>query len=153
MPGTHDGTIQKCRIIYGKTIEMVEFLPYEYKTLSKLKVVNADDILYSYKYEDRSMLIRLFESKGGCDDILIIKNNLVTDSYYANVVLYDGYDWVTPSNPLLKGTQRAHLLEKGVIKEKKITLESLKACKKIRFINAMVSFNDAGDIDINNLIF
>ena len=153
LPSAGDGSIYKCRIVYDRTILKVEFVPYEERTVKKLKIITANDIAYSYKYEDRRHLEHLFNEKGECDDILIIKNNMVTDSFYANVVLYDGHEWITPSTPLLSGTQRAYLLDKGIIKEKNITLESLKDFQKIRLINAMVSFNEAQEIEIDSLVF
>ena len=57
------------------------------------------------------------------DDILIVKNGLLTDTSIANIALYDGNDWYTPLHPLLKGTKRAELLDKGVLKEKEIKIK------------------------------
>ena len=36
----------------------------------------------------------LFEQRGSCDDILIVKQSCITDSYFANVVLGDGVSWL-----------------------------------------------------------
>ena len=60
----------------------------------------------------------LFQIRQDKDDILIVKNGLLTDTSIANIALYDGNDWYTPLHPLLKGTKRAELLDKGVLKEK-----------------------------------
>ena len=62
----------------------------------------------------------LFQIRQDKDDILIVKNGLLTDTSIANIALYDGNDWYTPLHPLLKGTKRAELLDKGVLKEKEI---------------------------------
>ena len=71
-------------------------------------MIDNDDICYPYKYTDRDNINRLIELRGDCDDILIIKNGMVTDSSYANVVFRDlNGNWVTPSTFLLPGTIRA----------------------------------------------
>ena len=59
----------------------------------------------------------MLDKKGDCDDILIIRNGLITDMSYANVAFFDGTQWLTPRIPLLAGTCRERLLETGPIRE------------------------------------
>ena len=144
-------TIFKCRITYAKHIEKIEFLPYQIPTISSLKLVINDEIDYSYKFSDRSQLNRLYEKRGDSDDILIVKQGLLTDTSYANVLFYNGKEWLTPTHPLLKGTQRARLLDQEIIRVAEIRLEDLHHFKKARLINAMICFEDALDINILNI--
>jgi 4-amino-4-deoxychorismate lyase len=143
--------IFKCRITYAKHIEKIESLPYQIPTITSLKLVMDDEIDYSYKFIDRSHLNRLYKKRGNCDDILIVKQGLITDTSYANVLFDNGKEWLTPTHPLLKGTQRSRLLDKEIIRVAEIRLEDLYHFKKARLINAMIYFEDALDINILNI--
>jgi hypothetical protein len=37
-------------VIYGKFIEKIELLPYEFKKVKSLKIIENDEIDYSFKY-------------------------------------------------------------------------------------------------------
>ena len=76
----------KCRIVYEKQVESIEFLPYEPKHFKSVKIVHDLSIDYTYKYEDRNKINSLFEQRQFCDDVLIVKNGLVTDASYSNIV-------------------------------------------------------------------
>jgi len=141
----------KCRLIYGNEVKRIEFEPYEKRKITCLKVVDSDTITYSYKSADRSELDALFRLRGRCDDILIIRNGYITDSYYANVVFWDGENWFTPYKPLLPGTMRACLLEKGIIREREIILGDLARFQKLRLINAMSDLDEAPEVPVENL--
>ncbi len=141
----------KCRITYAKQIEKIEFLPYQIPSISSLKLVFDDQIDYAYKFSDRSCLNELFEKRGNCDDILIVKEGFITDISYANIVFYNGKKWLTPAHPLLKGTQRARLLDREIIRVADIRPEDLHHFEKARIINAMICFEDALDINILNI--
>jgi len=121
--------IFKCRIIYEKQLESIEFLPYEPKKVESLKVVHDQSIEYSYKYEDRTNLDALFNQRQFCDDVLIVKSGMVTDSSYSNVIFFDGYKWITPNTPLLRGTMRQFLLEAAEIKEQPIAVQDIPSFK------------------------
>ena len=132
----------KVRIPYGETIEKIEFAPYVFRPLQSLKVVNHESIDYHLKFTDRQILQELFALRGGCDDIIIIKNGLVTDSFVANLLFFDGSCWFTPATPLLKGTKRQYLLDLGIISEKEIRKEDISAYQKVGVINAMIDFDE-----------
>ena len=132
--------LYKCRIIYGQEIEHVEFLPYYQRPVRILRRVHCDTIDYSHKYADRSVLDELFAQRGHCDDVLIIKNGLVTDTSYANIIFYDGQRWVTPANPLLRGTQRQCLLDAGLIREAVIEENDLARFRQFQIVNAFHAF-------------
>ena len=133
----------KARVVYGGDgIEEVSYAPYTMREIRSLKVVEADDIDYSYKSTDRSELNRLAAQKGECDEVIIVKNGLVTDTSFTNLAIYDGKRWLTPKTPLLCGTKRAFLLEKGMIQEADITLEDLKKASKVALFNAMIDLEE-----------
>ena len=149
-PGLEQG-ILKCRVSYQKEIELIEFEPYQAQKVRSLKMVYSDSIDYRFKYADRSELEALFQQRGDCDDILVVKNGKITDSYYANVVFWDGKLWQTPDTPLLSGTMRASLLADGLIQESRITPEDLRRYEKFKLINAMNNLQSAPDIAIESI--
>ncbi|MDE5677050.1 MAG: aminotransferase class IV family protein [Phocaeicola sp.] len=131
----------KCRVVYdGTGIKEVNYAAYEMSPVRSLQLVCSDDIDYTYKSVDRSKLNRLFSCRGERDDVLIVRRGLLTDTSIANIALFDGEDWLTPRSPLLKGTCRSALLERGVIKEKEIRLEELSSYSSIRLFNAMIGW-------------
>ena len=83
----------------------------------------------------------LYDLRKNCDDILIVKRGQVTDSSISNIVFRRGKHWYTPWSALLKGTTRAYLLERNIIKEEKIRIEDLKTFESFKLINAMLEFD------------
>ncbi|MEJ2594122.1 MAG: aminotransferase class IV [bacterium] len=146
-----DDIIFKCRIIYGEDIEKIEVVPYAMPVIRSLKVIRDDTINYAYKYANRKELKKLYSHKEKCDDIMIVKQGQLTDTYYANLLFYNGKYWVTPENPLLKGTRRASLLLKGWISTEPLVIGDLARFQKARLVNAMIRFEDHLDIEINNI--
>lgn len=141
----------KCRIAYDDYSRDIEFIPYQYKMINSLRVVEHDRISYEFKYADRKVLNRLYELRKNCDDILIVKRGQVTDSSFSNIVFRRGRYWYTPWSALLKGTTRSYLLERNIIKEEEIRIEDLKSFESFKLINAMLEF-DAPEIDIANIV-
>jgi len=90
--------------------------------------------------------------KEQCDDILIIKKGLVSDTSIANIAFYDGKLWFTPKAALLKGTCRTRLLLEGKIIEKEIRVEDIKKYKKIALMNAMIDFDIIASDNIEEII-
>ena len=133
----------KARVVYGaQGVEAIEYAPYKMKEIHSLKVVEDDSIDYTYKSTDRSALNALAAQKGDCDEIIIIKNGLITDTSFTNLALFDGNRWLTPKHPLLLGTKRAQLLEAGIIQEADLTLEDLRKAEKVSLFNAMIDFGE-----------
>lgn len=145
--------IFKCRIIYDSIIRKLEFIPYKKREIESLKVVIDNDINYVFKFENRDKLNKLFSKRKNCDDIIIVKNNQITDSSYSNLVFFDGINWLTPVNPLLNGIQRQFLLSKKLIFETKITVKNIKYYQKIGLINAMLDLESMPVISIENVKF
>ncbi|MCL3781370.1 4-amino-4-deoxychorismate lyase [Prolixibacteraceae bacterium JC049] len=129
----------KCRIVYGREIEKVEVIPYTIRNIQSLKLIEGNNIDYSHKWVDRTAINELYENRGISDDILIVKDGLITDTSYCNVVLGNDIDgWFTPENPLLDGVMRQSLIDTGEIEERAIKVEDLSRYKYIRLINAMM---------------
>jgi len=132
--------LYRARIIYAKTIETIEYLPYQERHFQHFKMVEDNEIDYTFKYLNRAHLNRLLALKGQADDILIIKKGFVTDTSIANVAFWHQDKWLTPSTPLLKGTTRERLLSEQHIIEADIRLADLKQCSKMAIMNAMLGF-------------
>lgn len=132
----------KCRLVYGKDgVEEIEFTPYSPRQITTVELIMADDIEYDYKYTDRSYLNKLLK-QSQCDDIIIIKNGMVTDASATNLVFESSEELFTPDSCLPPGTKRQFLLDKGIIRQKHITADDLQSYDCIRFINAMVDLED-----------
>jgi len=130
----------KLRISYNKNERKHSFQHYIVKKVKSLKIITDHTIDYDLKFEDRSPLDALFQKRMDCDDILIVRNGWLTDTYYANIVLWDGNTWYTPSTYLLNGTKRSQLLKNGTIKEIPIPLRDLGNFQGFQLINAMMDF-------------
>ena len=127
----------KLRFLYTKDDYKHEFSYYKPRNINTLKVIENNNISYSFKFTDRSQINRLLKQKGNYDDILIVKNGFITDTSIANIVFYNDNEWVTPATPLLKGTCRDKLLKEGKIKEEIIKINDLHKFKSFCLINAM----------------
>lgn len=142
----------RCRVIYGEKIEKIEFQPHRYRMVKRLKLIEDNEMDYRFKFSNREKLDALFEQRGTCDDILIVKNGFITDSFIANVVFFDGRKWWTPDTPLLPGTQRARLIHKKQIFVCPVTPDDLPKYKKAGLINAMQDFETMPVISISNIV-
>lgn len=148
----YQGTF-KVRVTYGPRLEKVEIENYTFREIQSLKVVHHNSIDYHLKYSDRSILQELFNERGECDDIIIIKSGYVTDSFAANLLFFDGERWFTPKTPLLKGTKRQLLMDKGLIFEKEIMEQDIRDYRKVGMVNAMIDMEEMPVIEIENIYF
>ena len=128
---------KRVRVTYSKDIEKIEYFDIIKREFKKFKIVKSE-IDYQYKYADRDELNAL--KQPGFDEVIIIKNGLVTDTTISNLAFFDGKEWHTPKTPLLKGTKREELIQKGFLKEKDISLNDIKKYKKFAMLNAIVGF-------------
>lgn len=148
IPDSLDNNIYKCRVLYGAKINRIEFLPYMIHPVQSLALVEVpSETDYSFKWADRSWIEQLKQGIAA-DDILMVKNGLLTDTSYANIALWDGYEWFTPRLPLLEGTKRARLLAEGVLKIADIKPQSLGDFQCLRLLNAMIDFKESPVISI-----
>lgn len=138
--------IYKLRFLYNDRQFELEILPYTPKKIQTLQIVFDDTIQYSLKYTARTPLDNLHELRKSCDDVLIIKQKMVTDTTFCNILLR-GKDehWYTPTDCLLKGVQRARLLREERIIQRSIGIFNLQEYTHFMLINSMMP------PDINNI--
>jgi 4-amino-4-deoxychorismate lyase len=151
LPDTLDNGLYKCRVIYAEEVQKVEFLPYAPKPVRTLRIVHNDVIQYQYKLLERSFIDDLLLG-ANADDILILRQGYITDVSHANIVFFDGKNWLTPARPLLYGTKRQILLEQGVIQSREILYKDLKRFTRAALINAMLDLGDIPFISMENIL-
>ncbi len=137
--------IYRCRLTYDLSkkphpIEVTYHL-YKKREINSLKLVYDNDINYSLKSICRDKLDALYALRGECEDVLIVKNSFITDTTIANIAFYNSKRWVTPAQPLLKGTTRERLLREGKIFEEEISVKDLKNFSRAALMNAMIDFD------------
>ncbi len=133
----------KLRIRYNELESNFHFEHYRMQKIQRLRLVHTEALDYSYKYSEREQLEALFAQRGDCDDVLIVRKGMITDSSYANVVFFDGKNWLTPKEPLLRGTCRARLLAVGQIQEATLQPSDLKNFQGLKLINALRDMDQA----------
>lgn len=144
--------VYRCRVLYRSQIEEIQFVPHEERIVRSLKLVQCEDVDYAVKYADRDRLMSLFELRGDCDEILIIKQGYITDTSISNITfrLPDG-SWITPDTPLLKGTMRMHLLETGRLTEASVRPGDLGRFSGAKMINALSDLDSAPMIPMDKI--
>lgn len=141
----------KCRVEYQEEVVNVEYSPYAVRPVESLRIVTSDGLDYTYKSSNRQKLDELFKQKGEADDILIVRDGLLTDTSIANIALWNGEQWETPETPLLAGTMRASLLGKGKIVSAVIRPQDLSRFSLIRLFNAMIGFGEI-ELPVRNIL-
>lgn len=143
-PGFRKGRV-RCRLIYQREIIEVQFYEYTPQIIESFMLVADDEIDYTCKSTDRSAIDRLFAMRGDCDDVLIVKKGLITDASSSNVAFFNGSEWHTPAEPLLRGTRRAKLLDEGRIVTANISTDDLDRYSLCSPFNAL---RDLGVINV-----
>ncbi len=152
-PNKTTDNLVKCRIVYNNEVQSVEYQPYSIRPIRSLQVVDIDpDYSYKYKSIDRERLVKYFNQRKTSDDIIMARNGYITDSYYANLAFLKEGIWYTPNQPLLEGTRRAYLLDKGEIVERQISKDDISVYEKVRLFNAMIEFGQL-EVSISEISF
>lgn len=139
----------KCKVIYSQDeIVSVSFDLYKKRKLKVFKVIEDNEIEYKYKNENRDQLNYLFSKKDTADEIIIVKNDLITDTTIANIAILIDNQWYTPKTPLLFGTTRQRYIDDGILKEKDIDIKTFKKAEKFAIMNAMIDFDVIEDFKI-----
>ena len=144
----HKG-LYRCRILYDTKIRSIEYIPYAPKKISTIKIISSN-LEYVFKYAQRETLDTLLHTHADADEIIIEKDGYLTDTTIANIALYDGEKWITPSRPLLQGTMRAKLIDDGFLTLKQIKTEELSQYTQVALMNAMLGFKILTDISIQD---
>lgn len=136
----------RCKVIYDKSgVINVEYIPYEKKSIKSFKLIFDDEIEYSKKYLNRENIDELYKKRDGCDEIIIIKNKIVTDTSIANISIFYDNQWIISQNSLLEGTTKKRMIDEKKLFIKDITLDMLKGTSKIALLNAMIGFDILDD--------
>ena len=142
----------KVRFLYNATDFSIEVQPYVPKIIKTLKLIEIGDYTYPHKWTDRSTINAAFAQRGNCDDVLMTKNGFLTDASYANIVLFDGTNWVTPEKPLFEGVQRSYLLDHKKIKTANIATTALSNYQGFQMINAMNPFVENRFLSVGGIV-
>jgi 4-amino-4-deoxychorismate lyase len=118
------------------------FTPYHYKQIQNFALVDIKGYRYDYKFSNRDWINEAL-TQSGKDEIMMHEDGLIKDCSYTNITFYDGANWYTPASPLLEGTQRARLINEGVIQPKALYVHDIPDFKKFKCINAMIGWEDA----------
>ena len=131
--------IYRCRVLYNTEIQKIEYLPYRPKQINHISLVESS-IDYSYKYADRGAFDKLLAAHSESDEILIVRESLLTDTTIANIAFLKKGKWITPKEPLLKGTARERLIDGGFLSLGNIRKEEISSFDGFALMNAMIGF-------------
>ena len=134
--------LYKLRIVYDLDKKFTtQLIPYAIPEIENFQLVENNSYDYSFKFEDRKEFERM-KTKAKTEEIIVVKNNHITDTSYTNILFLKGKEWFTPTTYLLNGVMRQHLLHEKKIKETEITLQNIKEFSPFQLINAMNDFDD-----------
>ncbi len=153
VPYEYRSGLVKLRFMYDKTDSISDFSHYEPKKIETLKIVSDDSFRYDFKFTNRDKILNLYNQKQNMDDVLIVKNGFITDTSIANVAFFNGSNWISPENPILKGTTRERLIFENKIQTDFIKLQQLKDFQAFVIFNAMIDFDGQKPKSINNIYF
>lgn len=143
--------LYKFKITYDLTGKYrTQMIPYAMSEIASFELVENNSYDYSFKFENRKELEKMkILSKSA--EIIIVKNNHITDSSYSNLLFKKGKDWFTPKTYLLNGVQRQSLLKAKKIKEADITLQNLSEYSHFQLINALNEVDDAYSYPVDRI--
>jgi len=127
----------KIKISYHYDDHQCQIQRYEAQIFEKFILIPSNDLNYNFKFTDRQLIESYKRNLKSHEEIIMLKNNFITDASFANLIFYDGIKWWTPTTFLLPGTMRAVLLKEKKIQEVKISIQDLSRFKKFALINAM----------------
>ena len=134
--------LYKLRIVYDLDKKFTtQLIPHAIPEIENFQLVENNSYDYSFKFEDRKEFERM-KTKAKTEEIIVVKNNHITDTSYTNILFLKGKEWFTPTTYLLNGVMRQHLLHEKKIKEIEITLQNIKEFSHFQLINAMNDFDD-----------
>lgn len=141
--------LYKMRIAYDLDRNyQVQMIPYAIPEIQHFELVENNCFDYPFKFEDRREFEKM-KAKSKAQEIIIVKNNHITDTSYTNLLFLKGKEWFTPKTYLLNGVQRQHLLKTKKIKETDINLQNLREFSHFQLINALNDFDDMFVYDFN----
>ena len=134
--------LYKLRIVYDLDKNYkTQLIPYAIPEVHDFQLVENNCFDYPFKFEDRKEFEKM-KAKARAEEIIIVKNNHITDTSYTNLLFLKGKEWYTPSTYLLNGVQRQFLLKNKKIKAMDITMQNLREFSHFQMINALNDFDD-----------
>ena len=152
LPNNFEKGWLRLRFIYDEKNYKFEIFPYSKKIIKKIKLVEIEDYEYPFKFEDRRFLVELLEHYPEADEVIMVKNNLLTDSTIGNIALEKNGNWYTPTRPLLNGTKRRKLLKENKLIEREIKKEEIQEFDKIAIINAFLDLEESNMLSVSKVI-
>ncbi len=152
LPNNFEKGWLRMRFIYDEKNYKFEIFPYSKKIIKKIKLVEIEDYEYPFKFEDRRFLVELLEHYPEADEVIMVKNNLLTDSTIGNIALEKNGNWYTPTRPLLNGTKRRKLLKENQLIEREIKKEEIQEFDKIAIINAFLDLEESNMLSVSKVI-
>jgi 4-amino-4-deoxychorismate lyase len=135
--------IQKCRFIYDDKKYRIEIIDYQIIEPKRIGWLRIDpNFNYSFKYYDRNFFNKIKESYSGFNEIILVKNDLITDSTYCNLIVYAKGKWIVPQTCLLNGVERTRIISAYNFPIEPITIDEFLSAKEYKLINAMRPFED-----------
>lgn len=140
-----DQGLYRLRIDYDQTGNIIsgEMTPYVKRRIEQMALVDPGRVDYALKWTDRSSLERARAMAPEADEVIIAQDGRITDTSFSNLLFGDGQHWVTPDRPLLAGTKRQDLLERGIITAVAFGVEDIRRYPLCSLITAML---DPGDL-------
>jgi para-aminobenzoate synthetase/4-amino-4-deoxychorismate lyase len=102
--------------------------------------VRRSDLFLYHKTTRRQVYDQALAGRPGFDEVILWnEEGEVTEATIANVVVRDDSGYWTPpvASGLLPGTFRGHLMERGAIRERRITVEELRDAREVWLINSV----------------
>ena len=127
--------IYRARVIYEEQIKSIEFIPYQEKKISSLKIINSGEFDYGFKWADRSYFEHVLSENKEADEVIFELEGKIQDCTIANLAFLKNGIWYTPKNPLHWGTTRARLMDENKIQETDILVDELSSYSHICLIN------------------
>ena len=128
-----------------------QIVPYAISEHNDFELVINNEIDYSFKSVDRKQFQKL-KNDSDADEIIIVKENQITDTSYSNLLFLKDKTWFTPKTYLLNGVMRQSLLASKKIKETEITIDNIKEFSHFQLINALNDFDEMFIYPIEKII-
>ena len=130
----------RCRLLYSKESYSITYHPYTLTLPKSFKLVIDNTIDYHKKYANREIFDTLKRENFADDEIIIVKNSLLSDTSIANIAFLDKDRWITPKTPLLQGTTRQRLLDEKLLHVRDISVDDIADFDNFAIMNAMTGF-------------
>jgi 4-amino-4-deoxychorismate lyase len=142
----------KARLIYNKDLFKIQYQKYVKSKISKLVLWETNSIYYPFKFANREIFDKIKKRLPAESEAIITVQGRITDTTYTNLAFKQNKHWYTPEHPILKGTQRAYLLNAKIISLADITVKDLPSFDSVRLFNAMMPWEESIELSINNIV-